>query len=943
LAVLLLGAGRVVLVERLIDEVWGVRPPRTARAALQGYVAQLRHALGEGADRVLVTEPGGYRLRVGAGELDLKRFDELVEQARTAAGGGDHGRARGLFGEALSLWRGPALADVALESSAGLEAARLEESRLVAVEERIESDLAVGRDAELVGELRELVAEYPLRERFHQQLMLALYRSGRQAEATEAYRDARDVLVAELGIEPGPGLRELEQAILAHDPGLRRSAEHTNRNGSVPVARPAVLASLTPLVGRARELAELDGLLARVDVRLVTVTGAGGIGKTRLALAALERAAERFADGAVVVLLAGVTDPELVVLEIARAVGVSEPGSEPVAERLSQFLAERELLLLLDNFEQLLDAAPLLVRLLTAARGLKLLVTSRALLHLSAEHVYMVPAMRLPDPAQLTDPDAVAESEAVALFVQRAGALHAGFALDERNVTDVAGVCARLEGIPLALELAAARTRLLTPRALVCHLDERLSLLTGGPRDAPIRQRTLRATLDWSYGLLDEPTQRLFARLSVFAGGFKLEAAQAVCADEGQELDLLEELGALVDHSLLEQRAGVAGEGRFAQLEIVREYARERLEQGGHADALRSRHAEYFEALAERGDAGVKGPDQASWFARLEIEHDNLRAALEWALAAQPPLALSIAGHLRQFWRYAGYLTEGQRWLERALAATPDEPSSSRASALRGLSVIHYDQGRHERAAALADEAVIAARALNDDRLLTHACNARAIVAAEMGELALARALYEEAATHARKAGDASAEMIELANLGCLAATEADYERAIALSEQALRYADQVGDRRQMSFISCNLAVCFIRTGRVQEALARLSDAARLSRASGDRFSPVVCVEIAAAAHTLTGQLERAAKLFACAESARTAMGRSLESPERELIEQALSTIIQQLDQPILANAWATGQTTGIDDALNDLLPAAGSDGKDKTTQPPIKKHDTRP
>jgi predicted ATPase len=824
--------------------------------------------------------------------------------------------ARDCLGAALALWRGPALAELALESTAALEAERLEDARLVTLEERIEADLALGRDGQLVAELHALVADHPLRERLRAQLMLALYRAGRQAEALDSYRDARRTLVDELGIEPSPQLRELERAILAQDPALRAIAR-------APQAEtwsrcPPLPALLTRLVGREPELEALGELLSHHDVRLVTLTGPGGIGKTRLALAAVERYAGRFADGAAVAMLAGVSDPEVMTLELARALGVGERGIAPLADRLSELLAQRELLVMLDNLEQVVDAVPhLLMRLLSGAPGLKLLATSRTLLRVSAEHVFAVPPL--------------AEADAVSLFVERARALQPGFSLDDANAVDVARICARLEGLPLALELAAARTRLLTPAALLARLDERLPLLTGGAKDAPARHRALSATLDWSYELLDERARQLFARLAVFAGGFTLEAAAATCVGGGaEEGEVLDRLAELADHSLLECRGGLDGHQRFAQLEIVREYARRRLKERGELGVLQRSHAVYFLWLAECADDGLKSPQQEAWLTTLRAEHDNIRAALEWALTAEPELALALCGAMRRFWRISGHLKEAARSIEQALAASPPGPSASRVKAMLALMNVTDDHGEHERSAMLCEQALALAEQIGDKSLLACCWNMRANAAVELGEFELARDGYELCAALAGEVGNAWLLSLASNNLGYLAMTRRDYELATELCEAGLAQAEQLGDRHQMSLTSWNLAVCWLRRGRSHEAMQSARRAAELAREVGDRDTPVLGLHVAAAVLVGDGRLADGGRMLACAEKQLVAAGRTLERAEQELRDETVAAVKALLHDPQVAAAWAEGETMTLEDALTELSgdrAAGGSEG----------------
>jgi predicted ATPase/DNA-binding SARP family transcriptional activator len=908
LAILAVAAGRRVTTAQLIDELWGDEPPRTAKAALQGYVSQLRRWLG---GEILVTYSGGYRLEVDAGALDLARFETLVAEARELAGESNPAGAAERLRQALSLWRGPALGD--LVAVAGLEGARLEELRLAAIEERIDCDLALGHDAELVGELKELVGEHPLRERLVGQLMLALYRAGRQADALDVYRAARRNLVDELGIEPRPELRALEHAILAQNPRLDAS-----RRPEAP-RRPPALGSMTPLVGRERELRELGSLLGEPYVRLLTLTGPGGIGKSRLAFATAERLAGRFTDGSAVVLLAGVRDPELVGLTIARALGVSEHLSDPILERLETSLAERNLLLLLDNFEQVLDAAPLLVRLLGGAPGLKLLVTSRALLRVSVEQVYAVGPLDLPEASD--DVDRLAEREAVRLFVSRAAAASPRFVLDQANAQAVAGVCARVEGMPLALELAAARTRLLTPAALLERLALRLPLLTGGPIDADARHRTLRATIDWSHELLDGSSRELFEHLGVFAGGFTLDAAETVCpAQPGRGEDLLDRLAALADSSLLERRGASGGEPRFAQLEIVREYARERLAAGGKSEDAYRRHAEYFYALAQRAEQEIRGTQQPAWLERLEAEHDNLRAALEWSLATDPQLALALAGELRNFWDLRGYVREAERWLEQALIAAPPTPTIGRVKALRGRANVALCLEDLERAAAFADEALRVCRELGDESELSSCYNSRGSVATIIGDYELAEACYAEGAHLARRVGNRWLLMLATINLGNLLMTRHDYERAFDVSKEALSLAEHAGDRQSMSIALLNLATCCLQTERVDEATEHIHQALAHSGAARDRWTPIIGLELAAGGLAQGGRVELAATVIACAERLRHEVGRALEPCEFDIQQRTLALLRARMHDEAVAAAWARGEALSLDEAMALVL-----------------------
>ena len=588
LAVLLLEANRVVSTGRLIEALWEEEPPETAQKALQVYVSQLRKTLGK--ERV-ETKPAGYLLRVAEGELDVQRFQRLRQEGKPA--------------EALSLWRGAPLSDFCDQRFAQSEIARLEEARLGCVEDRIELDLASGRHGEVVGELEVLVGEYPLRERLRVQLMLALYRVGRQAEALEVYQQTRRLLVEELAIEPSPELQELHRAILNQDASLAAPLVEKAEQQ----VRAHLPAAANSLIGRKDELGALRGLLLG-GARLVTVTGAGGSGKTRLALELASSLAADPRGQVYFVGLAAVPKAELVPAILSALPPPGAADDRPL-KVLKDVLRRQPVLVVLDNFEHLLEAAPLLAELLVDCPELKLLVTSRASLRLSGEHVYPLEPLPLED--------------AITLFTERARAVRPDFAGEEEVLS---AICVQLDCLPLALELAAARSRLLSPAELLRRLEHRLELLTGGPADLAARQQTLRATLEWSYELLDRDEQRLLARLAVFAGGCTLDAAERVCGAS------LEQLESLVDNSLLRRRES-AGEGRFWMLETVREYALERLEAEHALEAVCEAYSGYYLTLARERVAEVDR-GQLTALHTLEGEMDNFLSAFAWSHGPEP-------------------------------------------------------------------------------------------------------------------------------------------------------------------------------------------------------------------------------------------------------------------------------------------------------------------
>ncbi|NRQ35834.1 AfsR/SARP family transcriptional regulator [Nonomuraea sp. NN258] len=677
LAELVIGAGRVVPADRLIDDLWGESLPANPANALQTRVSQLRRALEDaepGARELVVSRQPGYLLDVRADAVDVGRFQSLLTQARTA--GTPQARAT-LLGDALALWRGPALIDFADEEWARPEVTRLAELRLTAVEEQAEARLELGEHVLLADELGDLVARHPLRERLRAAHLRALYRAGRQSEALDGYRDLRTRLADELGVDPGPELTALHQSILRQDPSL----------GVAPAAPPSNLpAPLTDLIGRSEAVEQVIALVG--GHRLVTLTGPGGVGKTQLALAAARRltsgaAADGastdggFDDGVTLVELGslpgGASRCEVAEL-VAATLNIRDEAATAIEDHLAESLRSRRLLLVLDNCEHVVSpVAELVSLLLRTAPGLRVLATGQRPLEVTGERLWNVPPL--------------AEPGAVRLFVTRAAAGAPGFALDESNADVITAICRRLDGLPLALELAATRVRTLGVHELAARLGaldhDPFRVLGAGASDAPARQRTLRAMIDWSWELLTEAERVVLRRLAVHADGCTLAAAEGVCADDQPVTgtaggtagvvvgaDVLDLVAGLVDRSLVSVSAREDSEGpRYRLLESVAAYCRQRLREAGELAEIEARHRRYYVELAVAADRGLRGPAQRQWLRRLDAETANLRAALETAVRDAPGQALRLVNSLAWYWVLRGRLGEGLRSLSLALSA----------------------------------------------------------------------------------------------------------------------------------------------------------------------------------------------------------------------------------------------------------------------------------
>ncbi len=913
LALLAIDPGRTVTSDELIEAVWGDELPADPKHALQSAMSRLRRTLGTlTTSDVVLTNSSGYRLADDA-TTDVQRFDDLVDRAGSL-NHDDPVAARRVLADAIDLGADRPLADFAYDDWAQPHVASLSEALLLATGDRIELDLRLGRHNETVPELQRLVSEYPLRERFWGLLMLALYRSGRQDAALAAFGEVRRLLGEELGVEPSGQLNRLEQAILDQDPDLEAESD-ASAGGIAPVA-PRQLASaeklpvqLTSFVGRGNDLEALEDLAG--EQRLVTLTGPGGIGKTRLAIELASALRDAHPDGVWFVDFSKISTDEEVWSAIGSARGVREHESGDLAAVITRHIGPDRGLMLADNCEHVVaGVAAATERLLVDCPGLRILATSREPLKAASEVVWPVAPLRIPQPAPDLGAEDVAGFDAVRLLADRLTALNARFVLDDESAPALARICAVVDGIPLALELAAARAAVIGPVEVSELLAEHHELLEGGRRSAAPRQQSYEATVRWSYDLLQAEEQRFFRSLALFRGGFDLSAAEQISgASPGDIPTLVARLG---DASLISRDAVAVGSGRYRMLEPVRQAAANLLREHDGESGVREAHRDYYRELATRVGRGLRSHDQASFMRLVDVDRANLQAAFEDSSASgDAETALIIASALAPFMQVRGQLSEGRKLVASALdvGAGPDE---LRATTLVDLANLSFFQCDYSEMADYADAAldlidpkehqVVAADALavqglaalkRRDRASAHrlldesqrlyedagdswgvgtALSYQGLVSLDEGDMAAARQSYEASLARLRGDGESWVTAFALCALGNLARAAGDRNLADSLLTEALSMSQRMDDTWGMARAEAYLGRLRIDDGELEAAATLLTDSLDRFLRMGDREDTALCLEGIAALVAAQGDAESAVELFGAGRRIRASV-----------------------------------------------------------------------
>ncbi len=919
--------------EKLAGSLWPESTESNARGNLRQALWQLRKSIG---DEVIEADKATIALaRARPLGVDVHRLERGAEDAATVEEWTDWA---GLYqGELLPGW---------YEDWAVRQRERLEALFQRHMPDALGAMVEAGRWNAVLKWAEHWISLGHAPEPAYRSLMTAHAALGDAAALAATFERCVQALESELGVEPSPETVSHYEALAA---GERPAAAAVGAERDRIKPHHNLPAQATAFIGREREIRQVKQLLESPDHRLITVTGPGGTGKTRLAFEVVKRLAPDFVDGARFVDLSPLVEPAMIPSAIAAVLAVKEQGDRSALEELKDHLAGREALLLLDNFEHLVEGAPVVGDLLAAAPGLKCLVTSREPLRVYGERELHLVPLSVPQ-AEAESPEEMLESsEAVRLFQDRAKALDPNFKLTDDNSTPVSQICRRVDGLPLAIELAAARVRMFPPEALLDRLEDRLGTLTGGPRDAPARQQTLRNTLEWSHSLLDSSQKVLFARLGVFTGGCNLEALRAVCRDESGEV-IVDDVQSLITKSLIYQEQGPHGEPRYRMLETIREFALERLEADGTAYEIEQRHAHHFAGFAEEADSHLEGPDAKRWIERLEADHDNLRTAVGWSLdqVNEPELGLRFAGSMARFWVMRGYLSEGYASVTSALEwAGGDAGARLGARAVLGAARLAYRQNNLEAANTHYSEALDLARQLEEPAWTAECLIGLGMVDTERGNYAAVEDKFEEALSLFRELGDISGEANAITNLAWAAMRTGDYDTAEAHLQDSLDLTRQAGDRSGVGFNLSGLGEVSVRMGDLERASEYLQESLEVRSSLGDKWGMGAtlgtlgwvairqedwgkatrhllesfalrkelvdkggmawCLEKLAEVSLVSDRHHEAVSLYGAAHSIRESIGSSIDPADQELYERNLAYLREALGGADFESAWAHG------------------------------------
>lgn len=916
---LALRANTVVSADSLVEIVWGEHPPAKPVPQLQVYIAHLRQQLdpgrskGSAAERI-ASRPGGYLLTATGDELDVLQFTELLEVGEQAVAKGKLDEGSEYLQSAIALFRGPGFPDLIDIETLQPELSKLEARRLDAQQNYFDVELALGRHTSIIPELEAVLAREPYRERLWEAYVLGLYRAGRQAEALGACRHARRILLNDLGIDPGPRLSSLEELVLKQDRSIAAPPHSVGRRARERLDN--LPAAPTPLVGRDRELETLAGIFGATGSRLVTVIGPGGTGKTRIALEAALIQGKRMQDGVCWIELAPLNEPSQVPTAVASALGIGDVAGNDPMRASKRFLRQRRLLIVMDNFEHLEDAWKTTQELLTASPGLLVLATSRRPLGLRAEYIFELEPLSLPRLDPPPPANVVRHNPAIMLFLARGRAARGELKIDDSNARVLARICHRLDGLPLAIELAAAQLRNRTEKELLTELEASIVDLPPAFRDLPERQRTLAATIAWSHRLLPESEAQLFDRLGVFAAEPTIAAVRGVI-DPSAAVE--ERLAVLARHSLLRLRDVPGETTRVSMLQAIREDARERLIQHGDGPVRRS-HALYYLGVAEQLGPRLWGSDQVNAFRQLHEDALELRAALLWAAGpdGSREVALRLVGQLWHYWELSEAVKEPCQIAQAVLSQSVDVPHALLGPALSGTATMLWILGQNAEAADYHRRSLESFKQAGNGQGVGWAMLCLSVQAAESGDTEAARALaadvmkYPEAAPRSRLAAEMVREVLTF--------YDGDVATALEMSRECVQAARALGDRWMRCIALVNHADCLEQTSDADAAEKVLYEAITVGIELGAQGHIAGFLESLAGVYVRQGRSEQGIRLLAATDAYRNDRGNPLNSSERERIERFRSQAYADAGPIRYGLAWSEGQSLTLSQAVEQIV-----------------------